>query len=498
MKLSAIKENIVEHLKKTSIDDFYADPQLESVKKLFSEITGLNTDEEIKSYLYEQFPETRLETYKKARLNEIKFLNNEISHAENDIKSLHDEVNKIELKLKDIRDKLNNIPKQQNQLNSELSEIENEINQIKPLSAKSPYDKHLSEIENNKIHILNSLENIPKTYSSLEIELLELTNLLNTKKESIESKQADYNKTKENSIELKNEIDQLENDKIEHFDNEYEALQFLFSVLLNKNITVGHEFIEEKTGRMIKDNWGDTMEEYIEVEVETIVERESSFQELKNIIQEFTQKGHKIPNDWRKILLKTLSKLNISFTGNYNTSNLNYAFSKENAVFYRDKKALTPVDISALLATKIAVKTNYSLRIEDNKIALALAGGIMAIISLREKSDTINAFQQEAIEFYTSSNYGNYDKQTLYYQKGYADSEIQIEIPKQYYILSELYVIEIEYISAPILMNSNNLIKLIPDISGKVKREDEIAEELKRQESLNDYWYDDNDDDDDY
>ncbi len=498
MKLSVIKENIIEHLKKTSIDDFYADPQMKSVRKLFTELTGLNTDEEIKSFLYKRFPETRAETFKKAKLNTIKSLNNELTQTENAIKSLQEEVNKIELKLKNIQDKLNNIPKQQNQLNSEFAEIENEINQIRPLSAKSPYDKQLSELENKRIHVSNSIENIPKTISNLEIELLEQTNLLNSKKETIELKRLDYNKVEDNCIEIKNELDQLDIEGYEHFNNEYKALQFLFNVLFFKKITTDYEFIEEKTGKKLKDEWGYYIEEVEEVEVETILESECSFEELKSLIQEHTQKGNITPNDWRKILLKIISKLNITFTGSYNTSNVNYAFSKVNSVFYRDKKALTPVDTSALLATKIALKTNYSLRIEDNKFALALAGGIMVIISIREKGETINAFQQEAIEFYSSTYNGFYDKQTLYYQKGYADSEIQIAIPKQYYIIAEQYIVEIEYISAPILMNSNNLIKLIPDISGKAKREDEIAEELKRQERLNDYWHDDNDDDDDY
>ena len=68
MKLSQIKESITEYLEKTSIDDFYADPLLKSIKKLFVEITGLNTDGEISTYLHERFPETSIEAFKTSKL----------------------------------------------------------------------------------------------------------------------------------------------------------------------------------------------------------------------------------------------------------------------------------------------------------------------------------------------------------------------------------------------------------------------------------------------
>lgn len=496
MKLSAIKESIIKHLNNLSIDDFYADPQLKSVKKVFTELTGLETDEEFKKYLHERFPETRIEVFQHSIKKEIEFLTHELSKAETIIKTDQDEVFKLEKAIGQNQTKLKEIPNQQVKINSDLAEIEIEINQIKPLSIKSLYDKQLNDLEKNKLLILKTLESLPLLFSNLEKEKNELTNELNSKIESIDLKKADFKSIENRIIENQNTLNKLNSEENELFDKEYTALVFLFKILLYQNIEIDNNYIEEKTGKMIKDNYGDYIEEVVDVKSEVLHEVTCNFDELKELIKEYTKKGNTIPNEWRKTLLKIISMPIGGFMGRCYSLSVDYQRNKDNMFFYREKMSLTPVDISAILATKIALKTNYSLRIEANKIALALSGGIMAIITFREKGDIINAYQQEPVEFYTASYNGLNEKQTLYFQKGYADSQIQIEIPNKYYILSKDYVIEIEYTCAPILMNSNSIIKLVPDISSKAKREDEIAEESKRQQNSMDDWDDDYDDDD--
>ena len=165
---------------------------------------------------------------------------------------------------------------------------------------------------------------------------------------------------------------------------------------------------------------------------------------------------------------------------------LNYAFGLGN-----EKSELTHLDQSMLLATKIAVRTNYSIKTADNKIVLALSGGILATISYREKGDLITKFQKESFEIYRiSNNSKDFVLQTLYFQTGYANSEITIKTPEGFYILFDKYVIEIHFAPAPILFDSNSVIKLTPNISGKAKLEEEKRKEEKRKKNDDD-WDDD-------
>jgi hypothetical protein len=113
----------------------------------------------------------------------------------------------------------------------------------------------------------------------------------------------------------------------------------------------------------------------------------------------------------------------------------------------------------------------------------------MAIITFRKKGELINKFQQQSLEIYRKYNHNyseRFSKKTLYYQTGYANSEIQIQLPNQYYILSESYVIEIEYAPAPILFDNSKTVRLNTNISGIAEKEDD-------EEAMEDFYSDDDD-----
>ena len=84
--------------------------------------------------------------------------------------------------------------------------------------------------------------------------------------------------------------------------------------------------------------------------------------------------------------------------------------------------------------------------------------------------------------------------QPLYRQSGYANSDIEIPTPSGYYILTKKHVVENYFETAPILFDSNSIVKFAPNISSKAKRDDEDAEEAAAAAAAEQRRFDDDDD----
>ena len=533
-KLTDIKEKIIEKLKKLTIDDFYSFPFI--AKDVFSEITGLETYEDIEKYLTDKFPEIKLETLRKSLEQSLVELDKQIKTINKEINNSQKEIEQIEKDIAVNQEKQNKLQKRPEIINAELKNIENElrdieaeINQLKPLSGKLTYDNLLKNIETKKDAKHLEKQRLNEELDSCPLKIQELKNESEGFKEKITSikstigqKESEIVSIQNTISDKQNEIENLKATEENHFQNEYSSLEFLFKILLQKEIQIREVYKEVKTGRKLK-QFGGRLDNFVEREVDEIRPEKTGEQKLetygcseverKKIILSYTLNKNAIPKKWRNVLYETLSNTVIEISGIVNPNGFEYRNNNKHIEGYqylkRNKEKLTIIDIATLLATKIAAKSNYFIKIEDNKIALAISGGIIAILSFREKGELIKKNQEQPFEifirykekrrdeYYYYREDDNSEKrfvnQTLYHQKGYADSEIQIEIPNSYYILTENFVIEIEYAPAPILFDNNSVIKFAPNISGKAKREDEIKE---KEEEERRRWDDDDDWDD--
>ena len=497
MTLTDIKEKITGQLSKLTIDDFYSDPQISFAKKTFMELTKLKSEDEFEKFLSDKFPETTAETLRFYLEQAITKFTEQIASVEKLIQTSQTEIDKLDKQVAQKKEQQAAIPKQQDKTKSELTEIETEIKQIKPLAGKPPYDKQMEALEKAKEKKQKELDNYPTAISKLKSEVDELQTKIKSEKEIIATKQSEI-KTIQTSIGSKQkELEQLAEKETTHFKNEYSSLEFLFLALLHKEIRKVPVFKTVKIRQKHKENvFGLGPIYYEEIQEKTgeliLASHKIGFDEVCKFISSLTISANSIPKDWRKIIYQTLSNPIADIAGSISK------IRRDNTEYFKQKPLeLTHIDTSTLLATKIAAKTNYSIRTANNKIVLALSGGLSATISFREKGGLIAKFQKQPFEIYANCfSREQYVLQTLYYQTGYANSEIQVKTPGGYYILTDKFVIKIEFDAAPILFDNNSVIKFAPNISGKAKHEVKAAEEAEEAEEErrrrdDDDYYDD-------
>jgi hypothetical protein len=199
------------------------------------------------------------------------------------------------------------------------------------------------------------------------------------------------------------------------------------------------------------------------------------------------------------LLIEALSQGCNEISGYFKVNH--YLITNESIFFQRQIIKNTEVDISFFLAMKCAAKFNESIKIDKNSLALAVSGGLYAKLSFREKGELIASFQQNKFEIFAKRHRCTKDErylmQTLYFQSGYEDGEVQIKTPDGYYILSENFVIEIEFFAAPVLFNSDFTLRTLRNISSVAAMNDEMEEkqrieEEEEEDRMNDddeYWY---------
>lgn len=488
MTLADIKNKIAGQLNELTIDDFYSDPNVNFAKETFAELTNQKSEEQIEKYLTEKFPDTTVEAKRFALEQTVTELNNQMATFKSVINDFQTEIYKLDKQTAEKKEMQADIPKQESQAKAELKEIQTEIQQIKPLANKAPYIKQMEELEKSKEKKRKEIESYPTALEKLKAEISELKTMTDSVKENIAKNETEI-KTIQTSInKTQKELEQLKEKENSYYKNEYSALEFLFKTLLKKSITKDEVIEYQKTGKKLRNNFNyQSYDEEVAVKTGevTLDIQNCSFEDYSKFVLTFINNKNIIPVGWRKILYQILSNPLPNLSGTI--SNLNY---DKHFYFNNENLELTNIDISALLATKIAVKTNYSVKTSDNKIILGLSGGLSATIIFREKGELITKFQQQQFEIYSNCFLSQrYVAHILYSQNGYANSTISITTPGAFYILSDKFVIEIDFNAAPILFDNNSIIKFAPNISGKAKHE----EERRRQQEEDDYYADDDD-----
>lgn len=475
MTLTELKEKILEQINILTIDDFYSDPQLDSVKQKFTELTKLKTDDEFEKFLVDKFSETNANTLRLSLNKSISDLSEEIAIIEKSIQSSQKTIEKLNDQVSINKEQQADLPEQLEKIKTEIIGVENEIKQIKPLASKPPYDKQMVQLEKEKEKKNKEINNYPSTFSKLIGELENNQRNIKSEKEIIKKKQSEINSIKKLIDSKQKELVALSKKDATHFTNEYTSLEFLFKVLLCKDIKKEVVYREVETGEKYWNEWAKDYR-YITKSEKTddlkLVHWDIEFSKVLQYISQLTISDDAIPKDWRNILYQIFLYPVTDLAGK-----ILQPKSKIEKFFTREKFQLSHIDTSALLAIKIASRSNHSLRTADNKIVLGLSGGLSASISFRKKGSLINKFQNQPIEIFSKClSYEKYVYQTLYYQEGYANSRIEVATPGEYYILTKEYIIEIKFNAAPILFDNNSIVKFAPNISGKAKRKAEIKE----------------------
>lgn len=478
MNLTDIKNIIIEQLSNLTIDDYYADPNISYlVKKTFAEVTKLNSPEEIENYLTQKFSEVTIEAKCFNLKKSINDLNDQISNIQ---ESSNNDQGKIDMLIMQIAEeeekKQTTIPNQLSLANNHLKEIQMEIQLLEPLASKFPYLSHLKDLEEREKKINVEIKNYLIQIDKSKKEIDGLQSEINKIRESIVNYEVEIDTFNTTILKTQKELDKINENR--YYENEYLSLEFLFKILLKTSINKNRIFEKQKTGKIITDRYSNKeIEETISVATGEISLNKMSISndDYSKFILSSSLVINKniIPNEWRKILYETFTKPLPNFSGTI--GNLVY----KNEVFFTSQSLeLTSEDISTILAIKIAVKTNEIVTTIDNKIILGLSGGLAATIIFREKGDVITRFQKQEFEIYSNCFKSDRFKQnTLYYQNGYADSRVCLQTPGAFYLLANKYVIEIYLDPAPILFDSNNIVKFSPNISGIAKYEDKQDED---------------------
>ena len=474
MKLHEIREEILNIFSNLTLDDLYSNSIENLVANRFTELTNLSTKEEIQKFLIEKFPETTPEMVAYTLNSTIKSLEEKINLFVDEINLKNNLILKYEDEIIKKKKLIDENIQQQKIISKELKDIEIEIKLIFPLAEKTPYAGQFKQLEKEKAYQTEKVKSLVSDVLNKNKETEMVHEKIKKEKSAIEEFEKDILLLNKSVFKKKEQLNDEKTLKKQFYIDEYDALAFLFKIFLNKNISTNEESVLQLTGKTIYENYS-----YVDEKkwVKT-GKLELTYSGLGNNYFNFISKliGHKnnvIPSKWRSILLKNLSKAIPKLSGEIIKTD-NYS----HACYVRKETAIDHLDMAVLLALKIALQHNYSIKTDKNEIVLGLSGGILAKISFKEKGKLISKFQQKEFEIFANCLHTERIKlHTLYYQIGYADSEIKIKTPGSYTFLVEKFVIDVEFESAPILFDNSNLVKFSPNIAGKAKLDDEYDDD---------------------
>jgi hypothetical protein len=474
MKLHEIREEILNIFSNLTLDDLYSNSIENLVANRFTELTNLSTKEEIQKFLIEKFPETTTEMVAFTLNSTIKSLEEKINLFVDEINLKNNLILKYENEIIKKKKLIDENIQQQKIISKELKDIEIEIKLIFPLAEKTPYVGQLKQLEKEKAYQTEKVKSLVSDVLNKNKETEMVHQKIKKEKSAIEEFEKDILLLNKSVIKKKEQLNDEKTLKKQFYIDEYDALTFLFKLFLQEQINTKEESVLQFTGKTIYENYS-----YVDEKkwVKT-GKLELTYSALGINYFNFISKliGHKnnvIPDKWRSILLKNLSKAIPILSGEIIKTD-----SYSHACYVRKETEIDHLDMAVLLALKIALQHNYSIKTDKNEIVLGLSGGILAKISFKEKGKIISKFQKKEFEIFANCLHTERLKlHTLYYQIGYADSEIKIKTPGSFTFLVENFVIDVEFESAPILFDNSNLVKFSPNIAAKAKLDDEYDDD---------------------
>lgn len=489
MKPTELKQSLIPALDKLTLDDFYADPNLNVIHELFAKKTGLKVAEDVEKFLSELLPHVSVEAQRfelRKQLAEVETRLAESMAEKNVLQATAEEIEKTRLLL---RNKLESIPQQRAKLNEEIQGIDKEIETIQPLADRKEYASKITQLQKRKQVLLTKIENLEEQKLSLQVELDSLN--LRFDKALVTNDEHDT-KIEQIKVEvdlLGKELHDLEVKESTSVKDEVEALELLFATLVKKKFQLVSVKKDVPTGRKITDRYWNEIDEMERVETGEVklTTHTLSEKDYTNIILGSINTENCVPKNWRKLLLSYLNHDLPELSGTFELSE----YSSEK-YFRKETEDFSEFELSFLLALKQGLRMSCSVRNSKRQITLGLTGGVAAHIQFRAKGEVVADVSTEPLSIFRIT-YRNeaVSSNTLYTQSGYADSKVSMNIPHGYYFLGEQYVIQIVFTAAPVLFGNSQLAIVAPNISAKAKQEDDLEEERRRDEEYWDDYYDD-------
>lgn len=162
------------------------------------------------------------------------------------------------------------------------------------------------------------------------------------------------------------------------------------------------------------------------------------------------------PSNWKFIVNKFIEQKWNLFSGLfYNDSGFQYIPSHDSP------KKLSIIDYTCFLALKNALRSDLYITTHENEILLIISSGIAAKIAIRKTGKYAAESTQSGKQIYSMTKFSydkeknyDYEDKTLLHVSGYTNSRVNLQIPNGYYFVDENYVVEVEFIAAPILLNN--------------------------------------------
>jgi hypothetical protein len=489
MTITELKNKIVKKLSEYTIDDYIFDANLKHLKSSLKDVFEDDSDDGIESYLKNRYPETYKNGLKFFRKDEIQELQNKQDSLKKELESKSSSLTKNLEQLTISEESLTQLYTKETDVKKQISENQNELDTIRTLLGKAHYDdrneKLLVQIKNDELFLKslpdtlviekNKLNQLNEDIKSLKIEVNELNskiNLIINEQENLLLPNSLSNKPDES-----------------HYEAEKESLIFLFILLLKKSI------VEEEVIEVVDLNEGGNHYSYGRnvKETKTGEWQISYFYEFRDV-DEYSKMimpyFKRIPiekKDWKKFLYDLINKPVPDFNGTVlKKLNRNWSLLENKISVVGDST------LSSIMALRNALRNNQFISRNDNTYLLYISGGISAKIVFRNIGECVSKLTIDNPSFYwlakkSDSKIVNLD---LYHISSYADSSIQIQLPYGFYILTKEIIIELTFVSTPILMDNNSVSAILNDNSSILKTIAEALVIAQKEQEEQDYWDD--------
>ncbi|MES2554988.1 MAG: hypothetical protein V4604_02505 [Bacteroidota bacterium] len=185
--------------------------------------------------------------------------------------------------------------------------------------------------------------------------------------------------------------------------------------------------------------------------------------------------------NWRTIVTTLIEQRWKAFSGIFDVNDRIVGFYD-----HEIPRELSITDYSCFLALKNALRSDLFITTHENEILMVVSSGIAAKIAFRKTGKYALEMTDSEQQIYSMTNFSHendykYADKTVLHISGYTNSEINVHIPNGYYFVSHDYIVELEFIAAPILLN-NGVIPMM--VAANISSEELLDDEEEEQKRL--------------
>lgn len=196
------------------------------------------------------------------------------------------------------------------------------------------------------------------------------------------------------------------------------------------------------------------------------------------------EKQNTLLKNWKSVLLSLIDHAWSAFSGRLDTNGYIQGFRE-----HETPKQLSIADYTCFLALKNALRSDLFVTTHEKEILMPVSSGIAAKIAIRKTGKYIVESIQSESRIYSMTDFSHesnkdyrFEDKTLLHVSGYTKSEINVHIPNGYYFVSKDYIVQLEFIAAPILLNAGVIPMMMSADHASMDLLDDEEEERKKLE----------------